>query len=619
MNIYPCIFQGIKSGQWRLKKLNSYPKMEISRTFDLLDRYQKRFLKEDALAVKQEGKWITYSTRQYIDYSHYISMALLAMGFQKGDKIASISSNRPEWNFIDMGMAMIGVVHVPLYTSLSAAEYENIIRHSDARMVFVSDKNLLKIIGPVISKVKRIESIYTFDAIENEKHWTELAELGRRNESYYKEPFEQIKSTIKRDDLASIIYTSGTTGASKGVMLSHDNLVRNFLAAAKIFGLKPAHRYLSILPLCHVGGRMGNYQTQYSGSSIYYAENMGTLAADMKEIKPHGFDAVPRILEKIFDNIITRGKKLTGTKKAIFFWAVKIGLDYKPRGESSLFYRLKHSMADKLIFSKWREAIGGNIKLVGCGGAALQPRVERIFWAAGIKVLNMYGLTETSPIITINRKSKPDLKLGSVGAVIDGVEVKIAYDGEILCKGHNVMMGYYKDPELTEKAFTGDGWFSTGDIGTIKDGKFLFVTDRKKEIFKLSSGKFIIPQVIENKFKESLFIEHIMVIGEREKFASAIIAPDYSYIKSWCQEQNIGGNSHSEWLENKQLVDMFREEVHKYNETVSDFEKINRYRLVTDVWSPATGELSPTLKMKRKFITEKYRYLIDQIYMKQAD
>jgi len=399
-------------------------------------------------------------------------------------------------------------------------------------------------------------------------------------------------------------------------MLSHTNLVRNFLAASDIFDLKPEQKYLSILPLCHVGGRMGNFQTQYSGSSIYYAENMGTIAADMRDIKPHGFDAVPRILEKIFDTILTKGKKLTGIKKTIFFWAVKIGLKYKPPGESSWFYRVRLSIADKLIFSKWRDAIGGNIELVGCGGAALQPRVERIFWAAGIKVLNMYGLTETSPVITINRKSKPELRLGSVGSLIEGVDIKIADDGEILCKGHNVMMGYYKNPELTEKAFTKDGWFCTGDIGRIEDDKFLYVTDRKKEIFKLSSGKFIVPQVIENKFKESLFIEQIMVIGEHEKFASALIAPDYLFVKEWCDANNISGDNNAELINNSQLVHAFKKEVQKYNETISDFEKINRFRLVSDVWSPATGELSPTLKMKRKFITEKYQDLIDQIYIK---
>jgi long-chain acyl-CoA synthetase len=592
--------------------------MEITRTFDLLKRYEDLFKKEDAFIAKKDGKWITYSTQQYIDFAYNFSYGLLSMGFKKGDKIATISNNRPEWNFIDIGMAMIGVVHVPLYTSLSTHEYEQILNHSDARFVFISDKKLLEKIKPVTDKITSIESTYSFDEIDNEKNWLEIVSAGIENKDKYKNEVEKIKQDIQPDDLASLIYTSGTTGTSKGVMLSHRNLVGNFLAAAEVFALKPVQRYLSILPLCHVGGRMGNYQTQYSGCSICYAESMGTIAANMKELKPNGFDAVPRVLEKIFDTILSKGKKLKGLKKMIFFWAVKIGLKYKIPEESSFVYKLKLSIADKLIFSKWREAIGGNVELVGCGGASLQARVERVFWAAGIKILNMYGLTETSPIITINRKNKPNLQLGSVGSVIEGVEVKIAKDGEILCKGHNVMLGYYKNAELTKQVFTDDGWFCTGDIGVLEYGKFLKVTDRKKEIFKLSSGKFIIPQVIENKLKESLFIEHLMVIGEHEKFASAIIAPDYSYIKEWCLMNNITSENNDELLKNHLLVNIFNKEIHKYNKTVSDFEKINRFKLVPDVWSPASGELSPTLKLKRKIITNKYQNLINQIYVKQS-
>jgi len=592
--------------------------MEITRTFDLLEKYKNEYKKEDAFVSKKNSKWIKVSSQKYIENAYFFSYGLLALGLKKGDKIATISNNRPEWNFIDMGMAMIGVVHVPLYTSLSSLEYENILKHSDSRFVFVSDSKLLIKLKPIINKINTIENTYTFDSIENEKNWLEIIALGKKSEVYYKDEVKKIKSGIKPNDFASLIYTSGTTGTSKGVMLSHTNMVRNFLAAAEVFALKPEQKFLSILPLCHVGGRMGNYQTQYSGCSIYYSENMGTIATDMREIKPHGFDAVPRILEKIFDTIIAKGKKLTGVKKFIFFWAVKIGLKYKPVGESHWIYRFKLKIADKLIFSKWREAIGGNIKFVGCGGAALQPRIERIFWAAGIKVLNMYGLTETSPVITINRKNKPDLQLGSVGSKIEGVEVKIAEDGEILCKGHNVMLGYYKNPELTKKVFTDDGWFCTGDIGTFENNKFLKVTDRKKEIFKLSSGKFVFPQIIENKLKESLFIEQIMVIGEHEKFASAIIAPNFSYIKDWCKANNINISNKSELLKNNLLIDIFNEEIQNYNKTVSDSEKLNRFRLIPDIWSPETGELSPTLKLKRKFIAKKYQNIINTIYFKQT-
>ncbi len=592
--------------------------METTRTFDLLERYRKYFMKEVALAFKQQRTWIRYSTQQYIDYAYHLSYGLLAMGFRKGDKIATISNNRPEWNFVDMGMAMVGIVHVPVYTSLIPDEYENILRHSDARLVFIADQGLAQKIRPIADKISMLEGIYTFNDVEGEKHWTEIVELGKQEADNQRETLELIKAGIQPDDPVTLIYTSGTTGNPKGVLLSHANLVKNFLAAVDVFRLEPEHRYLNILPLCHVGGRLGNYQTQYSGSSIYYPESMGTMAADMKEIKPHGFDAVPRILEKIFDNIIARGKKLRGIKKAIFFMAVNNGLRYKTEDESSEWYKMKLRLADRLVFSKWREAIGGNVRLVGCGGAALQPRVERIFWAAGIKVLNMYGLTETSPIITINRQNKPDLKLGTVGSVIPGVKVKIADDGEILCKGHNVMLGYYKNPELTKAAFTEDGWFCTGDIGSLEHNRFLQVTDRKKEIFKLSSGKFIAPQILENRFKESLFIEQVMVVGEHEKFASALIAPDFVFAREWCSDNNILFSTPSELITHEQFMEVLNREVERFNKTASDFEQIKRFRLVPDVWSPETGELSPTLKLKRSFLAGKYRELINQIYSRQG-
>jgi long-chain acyl-CoA synthetase len=361
---------------------------------------------------------------------------------------------------------------------------------------------------------------------------------------------------------------------------------------------------------------MGNYQTQYSGSSIYYAESMGTIAVNMQEIKPDGFDAVPRVLEKFYDVIISKGKKLTGIKKALFFWAVKLGLRYKPFGENGWLYDQKLKLADKLIFSKWRTALGGNVKIVGCGGASLQPRLERVFWAAGIKIVNMYGLTETSPIITINRTFKGGVKLGSVGYTIEGVEIKIADDGEILCKGPNVMLGYYNDPELTKAAFDEDGWFRTGDIGRIEDNKFLMVTDRKKEIFKLSNGKFVAPQIIENIFKESTVIDQIMVVGEHEKFASALISPNFKYFDELKLANKISYSNFGEMINLPEILSVFSAEIDKINKRLSPPERINRFRLVPDEWSPATGELSPTLKLRRQFISEKYRKLLDQVYMK---
>ncbi|MFC2081049.1 AMP-dependent synthetase/ligase [Bacteroidota bacterium] len=588
--------------------------MEVSRIFDLLDRYEKNFIKEDALVAKRDGNWINFSTDQYIRNSHLVSYGLLALGLQKGDKIVTITNNRPEWNFLDMGMTMAGLVHVPVFTSLSESEYKYVVEHSDAKMVFVSDRKLYEKLAPIAASIGNVMGIYTIDPVEGAKSWEEITDLGEKEENNYREAVEKIKNEVSPDDCATMIYTSGTTGTSKGVMLSHKNLVLNFLAAARIFRLVPEDKYLSILPLCHVGGRMGNYQTQYSGSTIYYAESMTAIASNMKEIQPDGFDTVPRILEKVFDNVIAKGKKLTGMKKAMFFWAVRLGLKYKPPGESSWFYRKKHGLADKLIFSKWRDALGGNVRIAGCGGASLQPRIERVFWAAGIRVLNMYGLTETSPVITINRLEKPLLKLGTVGALIDGVEVKIADDGEILCRGHNVMLGYYKDPELTASSIDSEGWFHTGDVGDWYEGKFLRITDRKKEIFKLSNGKFVAPQVIENALKESIYIEQLMVVGESEKFASALISPNFSYIREWFESMDKPVPEQDAIIEDTEVLNVIGQEVKRINSQLNEPERILRFKLVPDDWSPGSGELSPTLKLRRKFVAEKYSKLLSQIY-----
>jgi len=592
--------------------------MTVRRTFDLLDRYRVHNVREDAFVVKEKGEWVKYSSEHYIRNSHLVAYGLLALGIRKGDKVATVTPNRPEWNFMDMGMAMTGIVHVPVFTSLTEKEYRSILDHSDARIVIVGNSSIYRRVKPAFDRTPGTEKIFTLDEIEGAPNWKEILCLGEENEDKYRDEVEELKASINEDDFATLIYTSGTTGTSKGVMLSHKNLVQNFLAAANIFKLTPATRYLSILPLCHVGGRMGNYQTQYCGSSIYYAESMAAIASNMKEIKPDGFDTVPRILEKVFDNVIARGKALKGMKKRMFFWAVNLGLRYKPPGESGCFYRRKLKLADKLIFTKWRDALGGNVRIAGCGGASLQPRLERIFWAAGIKVLNMYGLSETSPIITINRPEKPDLKLGSVGALIDGVEMKIAEDGEIVCRGHNVMLGYYKDPELTATAFDEDGWFHTGDMGHIEDGKFLFVTDRKKEIFKLSSGKFVAPQVVENIFKESMFIEHVMVVGEHKKFASALISPNFSYLRDWCRAKGQSVETNEDLVAHPEVIKAVSTDVAAFNKRLNNPERVLRFRLVSEEWSPESGELSPTLKLRRNFISRRYKDLLEQIYPRQS-
>ena len=589
--------------------------MSITRTFDLLQKYKDNyFQKEDALAGKVNGQWVKYSSVDYINNSNFISYGLLALGIKKGDKIATISNNRPEWNFIDLGMAQTGAIHVPIFTSLDKEGYKIILTHAEVKFVFVSDKSLSNKISSLVDEIATLEKVYSFDDVPGIDNWKAVLELGKQNEHKFKTELEIIKSEIIETDAVTLIYTSGTTGNSKGVLLSHRNLISNAKSASEVFHLQPHHRYLSILPICHVGERMGNYQSQYSGCSIYYAESLGSISSDLLDIKPHGFGAVPRILEKVYDKIIDKGEKLSGIKRKLFFWAINIGLQYKVNGENGMWYELKLKLANKIVFSKWREAMGGNIISIGVGGAALQPRLERVFWAAGIKLLNMYGLTETSPIITIHRETSPLLKLGTVGAVIDNVELKIAADGEILCKGSNVMIGYYKDDEATKLAIDKDGWFYTGDIGVLEDGKFLRITDRKKELFKLSNGKYVSPQAIENLFKESVFIDQLMVIGEGEKFTSAIISPDFDSLKKWCRENKINASDKEQIIKEPQVIAYYNSIVNEFNRSLGSDEKVKRLRLVGDMWSADSGELSPTLKLKRRVIMQKYSTVVAEIF-----
>lgn len=589
--------------------------MNVTRTFDLLERYEKEFHKEVALSVKRSGKWHSWSTRAYIDTCYDVAFGLLDLGLSKGDKILTVTNNRPEWNFADHGMSMCGIIHVPVYASLSEDEYAYIVRHAEVKMVLVSDNKLYRKLQQATRGTDAEKHVYTFDEVEDAPHWNLIISAGKASREKWAQKLEQIKQSIKEKDFTSLLYTSGTTGDPKGVMLSHENLVRNFIAAAGVFRLQPEERYLSILPLCHVGGRMGNYQTQYSGAGIYYAENMGAFAKAMKEIGAHGFDAVPRVLEKVYDNIISKGKQLDGIKKKIFFWAVQLGFKYDAHGRNGWWYNKKLAFADKMIFSKWRDALGGKVRLVGCGGASLQPGLEKLFWAAGVKIINMYGLTETSPVITISNTEEGKYKLGTVGTLIDGVELKIAADGEILCRGHNVMLGYYKDAALTREAMDEEGWFHTGDIGHLEEEIFLAVTDRKKEIFKLSNGKFIAPQVIEGKFKQSAMIDNMMVVGENKKFASALVVPEFESLGKWADSKDVAFSNKDELICMPEVQRHLQNEINQYNRKVSEHERILRFRLVSDSWSPESGELSPTLKLKRKVINEKYRQLIESIYL----
>jgi len=589
--------------------------MEITRTFDLLNLYREKYKMEDALAGKEKGVWIRHSSDQYIDFPNNISFGLLALGLKQGDKVATISNNRPQWNFVDMGVAQAGIIHVPVYPTISKEEYEYILKDSQPSVIFLSDKALFNKIKPIADNIESVKEVYTFNEVEGAKNWMEVVELGKQSADKFKDELEKIKDSVKPEDFFTLLYTSGTTGFPKGVKLCHNNVVTNFKATAGVHELGYGDKTLSFLPISHIYERMVNYHFQYKGIAIYYAENMGTIIDNVKEIKPEIFLTVPRLLERVYDRIMGKGKDLKGIKKNIFFWAVNLGLRFELNRKNGWFYHLKLKIADKLIFSKWREALGGNIKIIVSGSAALQPRLARVFWAAGITVLEGYGLTETSPVIAVNNLVTNEIMFGTVGPVITGgVEVKIAEDGEILCKGPNVMLSYYNQPELTREVLTDDGWFHTGDIGEFIDGKYLKITDRKKEMFKLSSGKYIAPQVIENKLKESFFIEQAMVIGENEKFASALISPNFPFLHEWASRHNIKFSDNEELINRKDVHERMNKEVQELNKDLNDHERIKRIRLVKDEWTPETGELSPTAKLKRRKLYEAYAALISEIY-----
>ena len=589
--------------------------METTRTFDILKRMQIQFPdKTDVLAGKVEGKWRRYTVQEYIDCCDWVSYALLSTGIKKGDKIAIISNNRPEWNFTDFGISQIGAVSVPIYPTISSEEYTYILGHVEPKLVFISDKNLYEKIKPIADQNPGISDIYTFDDVSKAKQFIEFIRLGKERASGLKDELERAKAAVKPSDLVTIIYTSGTTGFPKGVMLMHSNLVSNFIEQSFIHPLGPEAKVLSFLPLSHIYERSLTYHFQYKGVSIYYAESVGTIMDNLKEIRPDVIAVVPRLLERIFDRIISKGKELRGLKKIIFFWAVNLGLRYELNRGNGWFYEMKLLLANRLIFKKWREALGGKLKIISSAGAPLQPRLIRIFWAAGIQILEGYGLTETSPVVTINNLISGEVMFGTVGPVLKDVQVKIAEDGEILTKGPNLMVGYYKEPKLTEEAIDSDGWFHTGDIGTFINDKYLKITDRKKEIFKISSGKYIAPQVIENKLKESMFIDQVMVIGENQKFASALITPDFQFLHKWASDENILFRDNEELISNTLVFACYQKEVNEMNLSLSDHERIKRFRLIPDEWTSLTGELSPTLKLKRKVLYLKYCDVISEIF-----
>jgi len=589
--------------------------MELLRTFDLLDHLKQQYDKADVLFAKRDGKWLGFSVDEYVYHARNFAKGLLAMGFQKGDKIATVSNNRPEWNFVDMGMAMIGVVHVPVYPSIGAEESRFILEHSDARMLIVSDNLLLAKLQPIVAQLPAIEWVYAFHVNDRVPHWLDIVALGESRKVALRPVLEQCRQQILPDDVASIIYTSGTTGFPKGVMLTHRNFMSNVAGTYHLFDLGPDDRILSFLPLCHVFERLANYLFQSHGCSIYYAENMGTIVQDLSATRATVFTTVPRVIERIYDRIVAKGDDLSGVKKLMFFWALRLGEAYHPEQKNGLWYALKLKLARRLVFSQWQRSFGGSMKFIISGGAALQPRLSRLFFAAGIPLMEGYGLTETSPVIAVNSLVKSrSVMIGTVGPCLNNVEVRIDEDGEILTKGPCVMKGYYKDIDHTKAAIDPDGWFHTGDMGQLVGDRFLKITDRKKEIFKLSSGKYVAPQVIENLMKESIFIEQAMVVGDNEKFASALICPNFDHLHVWASEHKIHFRDNGELIAHPSVVKQYQKEVARVNRITGKHEEINRFRLVAESWSAASGELSPTLKLKRRVLYKKYAPVLRDIY-----
>ena len=587
---------------------------KITRLFDFPYYQLEKYNLKDALVTKQGDEWIKTSTEEYLFKANAISRALVRLNVNRNDKIAIISSNnRTEWHICDIGILQTEAQTVPIYPTISAEDYEYILNHSESTYCFVSDKEVLDKINAIKGNVKSLKEVYTFNEISGAKNWQELLDLGA-DDSIQNE-VEERKNNIVTTDLATIIYTSGTTGRPKGVMLTHENIVSDVLMSAPRVPLRAGDtRALSFLPICHIFERMLTYLYQYYGISIYFAESIEKISDNLKEVHPHVMSVVPRLLEKVYDKIYAKGTDLTGIKKKLFFWALDLGMDYKPYNENGWWYEFKLKIARKLIFSKWQEGLGGELELLVCGSAALQARLAKVFCAANIPVMEGYGLTETSPVISVNDMRNKGFKVGTVGKVIDGVEVKIAEDGEILCKGPNVMIGYYKDEEKTNEVLK-DGYFHTGDIGEIDSEGFLKITDRKKEMFKTSGGKYVAPQVLENAFKQSRFIEQIMVIGEGQKMPAAFIQPSFEFLTEWSQRKGIDlGKSNEEIISNERVIKRIQREIDEINERFGNWEKVKRFELTPEIWSIEAGHLTPTMKLKRKIILEKYKMLYDKIY-----
>lgn len=587
--------------------------MEITRIFDLLPYYEQTYKpKDDVLASKDNGHWVKYNIQQYREIVDHISYGFLALGIKRGDTIAQISPNRAEWNFVDMAIQQVGAIHVPIYPTISESDYKYIMNHAEVKYVFVSGHELLRKIKHIFPEIPGLKGVFAYKDTEDARHLSELIGMGKNFPD--KDRLDEIRNSITTNDVATLIYTSGTTGLPKGVMLTHANLISNFIGVSYIPPYGEEARAISYLPLCHVYERMMNYMYQYLGISVYYVESIGTITENMVEVNPQILTTVPRLLEKINDRLVATGHKMKGIKRWIYWWAYHLALRYELDGANGWLYEFKRKICNKLVYEKWRSALGGKISIIVSGGAALQPRLSRLFTCAGIHIIEGYGLTETSPVIAVSNFDKNGIKFGTVGPVLRGVTVKIADDDEVLVKGPNVMKGYFKDPELTRQAIDADGWFHTGDLGQIEPEGQLKLTGRKKEIFKTSFGKYVSPQLIEDMLKESLFIDQVMVVGENQKFAGALIVPDFNFLKSYCEVKGINYPSLEEMTRLPRIKKRIQVEINKYNKRLGSAEQIKSWTLIDHEWTTAEGEITPTLKIKRNVISKKYEKEIESLF-----
>lgn len=583
----------------------------VTRVFDILSYNLEKFPKKEFISGKINGVWKHYSTQEFCDAADHLSRGLIKLGIHKGSKVAVMSYNRPEWNITDFAIMQIGAYQVPLYPTLPVHDVRFILENAEVSVIFVADEVLYEKVKTAVPLVNPGVKVYTFAEVPGAANYMEIISAGMAEGTLDLEPYRE---AVTPADVLTLIYTSGTTGTPKGVMLTHDNLVQNFKNSAVIF---PAgvRKVLSFLPLSHIFERMITYLYLFTDASLYYAESMETIVADIQYVRPNGFSTVPRLLEKIYDKIMEKGKELTGIKKVIFFWSLALAEQFET--DRGWFYRLKLGVARKLVFKKWQEALGGEVMVIVSGGAALNPRLARIFWAAGMPVFEGYGLTETSPVITVNHFK--NMMFGSVGPVISGVEVKIAEDGEVLTRGHHIMKGYYKRDDLTAETIDADGWFHTGDIGEMIQGRYLKITDRKKEIFKTAGGKYIAPQLLENKYKESLLIEQIMVLGENRKFPAALIVPNFEALKSWCLRKEIPYTDPVAMVKGAQVLAKYEEELSALSSEFGKWERVKRFVLLTREWSIEGGEFTPKLSLKRKVILDKYKECIERLYKDAED